>query len=204
MDKKELLKKLEQQGFSKQTLNAFAKVRREDFVSGVEKMYVYEDQPLSIGYAQTISQPSCIVTMLEMLDLKKSQKVLEIGSGCGYVLALLSEIVGKSGFVYGIERIKELAESSRENLKNYSNVYVYCGNGAGGLLEHAPLDRILISAVLKEIPEQLKHQLKNDGIIVAPIEIQGTQILTKFKKQKNKFEKKQGIEVRFVPFIEEN
>ena len=204
MDKKELLKKLEQQGFSKQTLNAFAKVRREDFVSGVEKMYVYEDQPLSIGYAQTISQPSCITTMLEMLDLKKSQKVLEIGSGCGYVLALLSEIVGKSGFVYGIERIKELAESSRRNLKNYSNVYVYCGNGTKGLLEHAPFDRILISAALKEIPEQLKHQLKDDGIIVAPIEIQVTQILTKFKKQKNKFEIKRGIEVRFVPFIEEN
>jgi len=128
MNKTQLLTSLKQKGFSKQILDTFSKIPRENFVSKQLEDRAYEDTPLKIGRGQTISQPYTIAMMLEMLELKKSQKVLEIGSGCGYVLALLSKIVGEDGQVFGIEVIKELAEKSKQNLKGYKNIKVYHGN----------------------------------------------------------------------------
>lgn len=214
MDKRQLFASLEKRGFSKQILDAFAKVPRENFVPKNLKERAYDDNALPIGYGQTISQPYTIAMMLELLQLQSSQKVLEIGSGSGYVLALLSELVGKQGKVFGIEIVKELAEISKENLKNYSNVKVYNMNGAQGLQEEDAtsirgikrsrrsalrgkstketagslvFDRILISAALEEIPKPILSQLKNNGIIVAPIGIFGIQqSLVAIKKTKNK------------------
>ena len=99
MNKTQLLNSLKQKGFSQQILNAFESVKREDFIPQELKSNAYEDIPLPIGKGQTISQPYTIAIMLSLLDLKKSQKVLEIGSGCGYVLALISKIVGDNGEV---------------------------------------------------------------------------------------------------------
>ncbi|GAH98217.1 unnamed protein product, partial [marine sediment metagenome] len=107
-------------------------------------------------------------TMLNLLDLKKAQKVLEIGSGCGYVLALMSKIIGNKGKVYGVEIVKELSEKSKENLKGYKNIKVYKRDGRKGLKEAAPFDRIIISAACKEIPKKILSQLKDKGIVVAP------------------------------------
>ena len=108
MNKQELLKRLKAFGFSKQILDAFSKVKREDFVFEKLEKETYEDTPLPIGHGQTISQPYTIAVMLSEIELKKGQKVLEVGSGSGYVLALISEIVREKGKVFGIEIISEL------------------------------------------------------------------------------------------------
>ena len=203
MNKQQLIFSLKQKGFSKNILNALSKVPRENFIPFQIRNYAYEDTALPIGNGQTISQPYTIAEMLGMLELKKGQKVLEIGSGCGYVLALLSEIVGEKGKVYGIEIIKELIENSKQNLQTYKNIEIYNKNGAEGLKEESPYDRIIISAAIKEIPKQLTRQLKNKGILVAPVENQESQTLTSFQKLNDKLEiKKQLPGFVFVKFID--
>jgi protein-L-isoaspartate(D-aspartate) O-methyltransferase len=202
MNKKELLQSLKQKGFSKEILDAFSKVKREDFVPENLKPCAHEDTALSIGKGQTISQPYTIAMMLSLLELKKSQKVLEAGSGCGYVLALISKIVGENGKVFGIEIIKELVEKSKKNLKDYKGIKVYNRDGALGLKEESPFDRILISAACKEIPKKLLSQLKNNGIIVAPVGSKYEQSLVAVKRVKNKFIVKKEIPgFIFVPFV---
>ena len=168
MNKIQLIKSLKEEGFSKEIINAFSKVRREEFLPDNMKLRAYDDTALPIGEGQTISQPYTIATMLSLLSFKKSEKVLEIGSGCGYVLALISEIVGTKGKVYGIEIIKSLANKSGINLQDYNNTEVYNKNGSDGLIEKSPFDRIIISAAIHEIPENIIGQLKNGGILVAP------------------------------------
>jgi len=201
MDKIQLLSSLKARGFSPQIISAFSKVKRENFIPEKIKQHAYEDTALPIGNGQTISQPCTIAMMFSLLELKKGQKVLEIGSGCGYVLALISEIIESNGEVFGIEIIKELAEASKKNLKNYKNIKVYNKNGAGGLKEKAPFDRILISAACEKIPKKLLYQLKNNGILVAPV---GSyeQSLVAVKRTKNKFITQKEIPgfifVRFV------
>ncbi len=198
-----LLESLKQKGFSKEILQVFSKVKREDFIPDKIKEYAYEDISLPIGDSQTISQPYTIAMMFSLLELKKGQKILEIGSGCGYVLALLSEIVGKKGEIYGVEIIKELAEKSKRNLKEYKNIKVYNKNGRFGLKEKVLFDRILISARSREIPEKLVSQLKNNGIIVAPLGNSYVQSLTSFKKIKGKLKLKKEIQgFVFVPLVE--
>lgn len=205
MNKQELLQSLEEKNFPKKILDAFLKVERENFVpKNIQKM-AYEDTALPIGHGQTISQPYTIAVMLSLLDLRKAQKILEIGSGCGYVLALLSKIVGKNGKVYGIEIVSELAKKSKENLIDYKNVRVYNKNGAEGLKEKAPFDRIIISAALREVPEKLMAQLKVGGIIVAPKGSRFEQELVAIqRKSESEFEIKKKIPgFIFVPFVEE-
>ena len=202
MNKTQLLKSLKQEGFSKDILNAFSRVKRESFISDNMKHLAYENNALPIGEGQAISQPYTIATMLALLSLKKSQKVLEIGSGCGYVLALISDIVGSKGKVYGIEIIKSLADKSRINLSEYGNVEVYHGNGSKGLIGKASFDKIIISAALEEIPKHLIQQLKDKGLIVAPIGSQYEQTLTSFQKVNDKLEVREEIPgFVFVPFV---
>ena len=199
MNKTKLLNSLKKQGFSKEILDAFSKVKRENFISKKLKPYAYDDRALSIGEGQTISQPYTIAMMLSLLDLKKDQRVLEIGSGCGYVLALISTITQSN--VYSIEIVKELAEKSKKNLKNY-NVKVYNKNGAEGLEEKAPYDRILISAGCEKVPKKVLLQLKNNGILVAPVGPRIEQSLTVIQRKKNKFIIKKEIPgFVFVPFV---
>ena len=202
MQKKELLSSLHQKGFSKKILDAFSKIAREKFIPEKLKSKAYEDTALLIGQGQTISQPSTIAMMFELLKLKKAQKVLEIGSGCGYVLALLSEIVGQSGKVFGIEIIKLLAEKSKENLRG-KNIKVFNKNGTDGLEEHALYNRILISAASKKIPDKILKQLKEKGILVAPVGPQYKQSLVAVQRKGNKFIVKKEIPgFVFVPFRE--
>lgn len=206
MNKKELLDSLREKGFSKAILDAFSNVNREDFMPRNVKTMAYEDTALPIGHGQTISQPYTIALMLSLLGLEKpqGQRVLEIGSGCGYVLALLSEIVGENGRVFGIEVVKELAEKSKENLADYGNVKVYNKNGADGLEEKAPFDGIIISAAIRDIPEKLMAQLKVGGIIVAPKGSRFEQEIIAIKrKSKTEFEIKKKLPgFIFVPFVE--
>ncbi len=203
MNKQQLLQSLKEKGFSKKILNAFSEVKREEFVPEDLKNRAYEDNALRIGEGQTISQPYTIATMLSLLDLKKAQKVLEIGSGCGYVLALISELIGKKGKVYGVEIIKSLAEKSIENLKEYETIKIYNKNGREGLEEAAPFDRILISAGCEKVPDKILNQLKDKGILVAPVGSRYEQSLAVIQRKDNKFRLKREIAgFIFVRFVE--
>jgi len=198
MDKRELLDRLRREGFSKKIIDAFEKVKREEFIPNGLKDYAYENEPLPIGYGQTISQPYTIAFMLNLLELRDNLKILEIGSGSGYVLALINEI-SKNSRIYGIERIKGLVDKSRRALREEKNIIIVCGDGSRGLRKHAPYDRILISASAKKMPEHLYSQLKDDGIIVASV---GNSIF-QIKKKKNKIEVREFPGFVFVPLIED-
>ena len=204
MDKIQLILSLKNKGFHERIINAFEKVKREDFVPENFKKLSYEDIALPITNEQTISQPSTIALALSLIKLKENQKVLEIGSGCGYVTALISEIVGERGKVYGVEIVKSLAEKSIQNLKEYNkynNITIYNRNGKIRA-EEAPFNRILISAALEEVPNEILEQLEENGLLVAPIGPGSMQTLTLIKRTKGKFAVEKEIPgfifVRFV------
>ncbi len=202
MNKEELLQSLKKQGFSEKIIQAFAKVPRENFIRDDLQKFAYEDIALPID-GETISQPSTIASMLSLLKIHENQKVMEIGSGCGYVLALISEIVGERGKVFGVEISRKLAEESGKILKSYKNILVFNKNGKYGLNEEAPFDRILISAALEKIPDMVLSQLKENGVIVAPIGDASMQVLTSMRKHENNFfvlERIPGF--IFVPFVD--
>lgn len=186
MDKDELIRDLKNKGFNEKIINAFEKVKREDFLPENFKKLAYEDIALPISRDQTMSQPSTIALAFSLLKLKENQKVLEIGSGCGYVLALISEIVGENGKVYGVEIVKNLAEKSIQDLKQYNNIIVYNRNGKIKA-EEAPFNRILISAALEKVPKEILEQLDENGILVAPIGPGSMQTLTLIRRTKDKF-----------------
>ena len=197
MQKEDLLRSLKNQGFSEKIIKAFEKVERKNFIPRKTKIYAYEDTALSIGYGQTISQPYTIAFMLSLLELGNKQKILEIGSGSGYVLALINEL-SKNSKIYGVERIKELAESSQKILKNKKNIQIIHGDGSKGLKKEAPFDKILVSAASDEIPQKLITQLKIGSVLVAPVRNSIIQV----KKFTNENKVKEFPGFVFVPLIE--
>ncbi|MEM3074398.1 MAG: protein-L-isoaspartate(D-aspartate) O-methyltransferase [Candidatus Pacearchaeota archaeon] len=200
MKKEKLIENLRKNKFSENIVKAFEKVPREKFVPKHWEEHAYEDTALSIGEGQTISQPYTIAFMLSLLELDKLEEkssVLEVGSGSGYVLALLRELT--KGEVYGIERIKALFKRSKDTLKN-ENIKIFCKDGTKGLKKFSPYDRILVSASGKEIPKALIEQLKIGGIIVIPI---GSSIF-QIKKTTSGFIKREFSGFVFVPLITGN
>ncbi len=182
-------------------LNVMSIVPRHEFVPEPYKKYAYEDTPLPIGYNQTISQPYIVAYMTELLDLKKEDKVLEIGTGSGYHAAIISHFVKE---VYTIEIIEELCQTAKQTLNKlkYKNIIVICGDGYKGYKEKAPYDKIILTAAPEEIPVPLIEQLKNNGIMIAPIgKKEDIQYLYKIKKIGNSIQKEIKIPVRFVPMI---
>jgi len=196
MNKNQLLKSLRLHSFSKEIIGAFKKVKRENFLPKDLKRYAYEDNALPLEKGATISQPYTIAFMLSLLELKKDQNILEIGSGSGYVLALISQII-KKGKIYGIEIIKSLAESSKKVLSKNKKIKILNKDGLYGLPKYALYDRILISAAAQEIPEHLYSQLKEDAIIVTPVKNSIFQI----KKHKNEITVKEFPGFIFVPLV---
>src|SRR3989344_560390 len=150
----------------KEIISAFQKVPRENFVLKEYKEQAYLDEPLPILKNQTISQPTTVAIMTQALAPKAGNKILEIGTGSGYQAAILSEIVGKKGKVYTIERIKGLFEFAKKNLKKHKNVVRIFGDGSKGYKEAAPFSRIIITAAANEIPNALFEQLKEKGILL--------------------------------------
>jgi len=201
MDKQQLLESLKYNGFHEKIINAFAKVKREDFIPEQYQNLAYEDIALPLEQVATISQPYTIAFMLNLLELQpnKNQKILEIGSGSGYVLALISEII-KKGKIYGIEIISSLANKSKKLLKRDKKITILNKDGSNGLPEKAPFDRILISASANEIPSHLYQQLKNNGILVAPVRDSIFQI----RKKNKKIEIKEFPGFVFVPLVRNN
>ena len=189
---------LKKEGFSDRILEAFEKVPREYFVPEEHKEKSYEDMPLPIAGGQTISQPYTVAFMLSLLGVEEGQKVLDVGSGSGYVLALLSKL-NKTGQIKGIEVIKELAEKSRDNLEGYKNVEVIQGNVLRDL-GNEEFDRIIVDAAFEEIPTDIiNNNLKFKGKMIVPVRNSIYEI-TK-ESGENKVKEYPGF--RFVPIIKE-
>ena len=146
----------------------FKSLDRSFFIDNEFKKYAYLDRPLPIGHEQTISQPSLVLEMTARLALDKTCRVLEIGTGSGYQTAFLAEF---SGEVYTVERIRELAESARKKLEHlgYTNICYRIDDGSAGWEEHAPYDRIIVTAAAEIIPETLINQLATGGIMIIPV-----------------------------------
>jgi len=200
MNKEELIKKLEDDGIKEEILKAIEKIDRRDFVLERNLNEAYEDHPLSIGYGQTISQPFTVAFMLQELELKKGDRVLEIGTGSGWNAALISCLVGEEGKVYGVEIVDELAERAKEKLKNYKNITVFNGDASHGLPEYASYDKIILTAAPKKLAKEFKEQLVNGGILLAPVG-EYTQKLIKLTKKGDKFIETEKGDFIFVPLV---
>ncbi len=186
----------------RKVLDAFQKVERENFISEHLEKEAYADVPLPIGYGQTISQPTTIALMTEALELKKGLKVLEVGTGSGYQAALIANIIGGKGKVITTEIIPQLAEFARANLKKAKimNVIVLEKDGSQGHKEEAPYDRIIVTAAAPEVPKHLLEQLKEKGILLAPVGDLYNQEMLKVRKLKNGKTKTENLgDFVFVP-----
>jgi protein-L-isoaspartate(D-aspartate) O-methyltransferase len=181
-------------------LAAMRKVPRHRFVPPELASRAYDDTPLPIGHGQTISQPYIVGYMSELLDVEPNHRVLEIGTGSGYQAAVLGELAGA---VYTIEIVPELAASASATLKslNYTNVHVRAGDGYAGWPEHAPFDRILVTAAPEQVPAPLVEQLAAGGRLVAPVGRQNAQWITVIEKTPTGVVERRTIPVRFVPFV---
>lgn len=157
-------------GASERVLDAMGRVPRERFVPGEVRDFAYEDMPLHIGHGQTISAPSMVAIMLDILDVREGNKVLDVGTGWGYHAAILS-LLARPGTVYSIERIPELTEKARQTLSElgFDNVKVITGDGSEGLPEYAPYDRINVAAATPKLPDTLVAELAEGGRMVVPV-----------------------------------
>jgi protein-L-isoaspartate(D-aspartate) O-methyltransferase len=160
----------------------------------------YQDRPLPIGYGQTISQPYIVALMTELLDVRQSDRVLEIGTGSGYQAAVLS---GLAKEVYTIEIVPELARDAASVLKrlSYSNVIPREGDGYRGWPEKALFERIILTAAPPEVPKALVDQLAVNGKLVAPEGVDEQKIVVMEKLPDGSLIRKQSIPVRFVPMV---
>lgn len=185
---------------SKAIIQAFEKVKREDFLPSHAEDSAYFNTAFPIGFGQTISQPLVVAFMLELLEPKKGEKILDIGSGSGWTTALLADLVGKRGRVIGLEIIPELKDFGKKNISKYElcNAKILLRDGTKGYNKEAPYDKILCSAEAAELPGTLKEQLKIGGRIVIPI---GTSICVLDKIGKADFLKKCYPGFAFVPLV---
>ncbi|MEK6934526.1 MAG: protein-L-isoaspartate(D-aspartate) O-methyltransferase [Nanoarchaeota archaeon] len=199
MQKQTLIKHWKQQNLiTDRYLEAFKKVKRENFVLKNYKRDAYEDIPLPIGFNATISQPSTVMIMTQALEPEINSKILEIGTGSGYQAALLSELSPK-GKIFTTEIIKELAEFAKSNLKNYKNIEVLNLDGSKGYKKEAPYDRIIITAAIPKIENFILEQLKDPGILLAPVGDKISQEMIKITKKDFQIKKENLGYFIFVP-----
>lgn len=193
---------IESRGVSNaRVLQAMRTVPRHEFVPEQLVDHAYEDRALPIEQNQSISQPYIVALMTELLDPRKSDRVLEIGTGTGYQAAVLSGLVRQ---VYTIELLDELATSARQRLRRlgYSNVEVRAGDGYAGWPEQAPFDKIIVTAAPESVPQALVNQLKPGGVMVIPAGSFGRQDLTVVEKdRKGTVRTRTVLPVQFVPMV---
>jgi protein-L-isoaspartate(D-aspartate) O-methyltransferase len=183
----------------KAVLQAMLTVPRHRFVEPPLAHLAYADNPLPISHDQTISQPYIVAYMTEAAKISPEDRVLEIGTGCGYQAAILGELAGE---VYTIEIIPELAELAHRTLKTlgYKNIHFKTSDGYWGWAEHAPYDAILVTAAPDHIPQPLIDQLAIEGRMVIPVGKRYQNIVVLTKKPKGVIEER-TIPVRFVPLL---
>lgn len=182
-------------------IKAFLQVPRHEFVSSLYRKQAYEDRPLPIEKDQTISQPSLVALMTELLHLKGREKVLEIGTGSGYQAAILSLLAKE---VHTIERIPALTKRAEKVCRKlgFNNIYFHVGDGSLGLPQHSPFDAIIVTAGAKEIPKPLLEQLKIGGRLVIPVgETLQSQKLKVINKKETGNTTYEVEPVAFVPLI---
>jgi protein-L-isoaspartate(D-aspartate) O-methyltransferase len=177
-------------------------VPREKFVPKELRNSAYDDRPLPIGYGQTISQPFIVAFMTEQLQPRKSQRVLENGTGSGYQAAVLSDLVAE---VYTIEIVRPLAQRAEALLRElgYKNVQVKAVDGYNGWPEHAPFDAIIVTAAPNHVPPPQVEQLREGGRMVIPVGESGSQELYLLEKQGGQIRQTTVIPVKFVPLTRE-
>lgn len=182
-------------------LDAFRKVPREEFVPLALRRSAYDDRPLEIGMGQTISQPWVVAIMLQALDLRPTDRLLEVGVGSGYAIAVASHLVSAC---YGIERVPELADGARERLVRlgYGAIAIRTGDGTLGWPEEAPFDAILVSAGGRDVPAALVTQLAPGGRMVIPVGGEHDQDLLRITRDASGEVSRRSLgPVRFVPLI---
>ena|SRR2546423_3432919 len=181
-------------------LASMLRVPRHEFVPERYRDRAYEDHPLPIGEGQTISQPYIVALMLEALELQPNDKVLEIGTGSGYLTALLAELAGQ---VFSMERHEQLAAEARDTLARlgYTNVRVLTGDGSRGFPDCAPYDAIIVSAAALEVPQPLFSQMRDGGRMIIPVGSSESQQLQLVRKEAGRPMITTREACRFVPLI---
>ena len=205
--KKELIAQLKKNGIkNEQVIEAISKVPREEFIPQNLKKYAYENRPLSIGYGQTISSPEIVAYMVQIANLTKESKVLEIGTGSGYQTAILSLLCNK---VFSIEIISELAESAKNILKKLgyytdkNNIEIQVGSGYLTKYKDSSFDAIIVTAAPPTIPEHLKKLLKINGRLIIPVGdgLYQQELLRITRHENDEFTEERLLDVKFVPMV---
>jgi protein-L-isoaspartate(D-aspartate) O-methyltransferase len=204
LERKKLVDSLRRRNYitRPEVISAMMRVPRHLFVPKGIIRYAYHDSPQQIGSGQTISAPHMVGIMAETLDLKPGQRVLEIGGGCGYHAAVVAEIVKPQGHVYSVELIEVLAKFARENIEKChleDMVTIVHGDGGLGLPDHAPYDRIYVTAASPEVPPPLLEQLKDRGKLLVPSGGRHFQTLLSWEKRGKKIIRKDYGGCVFVP-----
>jgi len=202
----DLILELKENGITdKGILTAIKKVPRELFVNEISNQWAYENKPLPVECGQTISQPYVVAYMIQCLKIKKSDKILEIGTGTGYQTAIISHLCQK---IYTIEIFNKLFQQAKTNINKLKikNVIYKLGNGVNGWEEKILFDAIIVSAVSKKIPPKLLNNLKIHGNLIIPKKypLENQKLILIKKTGKNSFDQKELLDVRFVPLLNNN
>ena len=196
-----LILKLRKLGITNhRVLSILEKIPREQFIDKRLSYKAYKNNALPIDCNQTISQPAVVAKMTELLEPKKSFNVLEIGTGSGYQTAILSKLFKR---IYSIERHKTLIEKAKKILSNLNinNIVFYYGDGMKGWPANFSFERIIITAVSKNLPRKIINQLADEGILILPLEYKNEQYITKVTKKNRKLYFKKYWRVQFVPLV---
>ena len=179
-------------------LAVMGSVLRHCFIPPDDLAWAYADGPLPIGYGQTISQPYVVALMTELLELEPTDRVLEVGCGCGYQAAVLGELAAE---VHTVELIPELARQAGQTLAGlgYTHIFVHTGDGSLGWPDAVPYHRILVAAAAPQVPQPLLDQLVEGGQLVIPVGSRSAQQLEVWKRTGQNFIRRTSLEVRFVP-----
>ena len=195
----------ERENLDERTIEAMLEVPRHEFVPDAKRDSAYRDRPLPIGEGQTISAPHMVAIMTDLLDLSPGDRVLEIGTGCGYHAAVTAAVVGAEN-VYSVEYHEPLAEQARETLAEvgYGAVSVRVGDGREGWPEHAPYDRAYLTCAASDFPQPVREQVRPDGVLLGPLEDGGQtfggQVLIRAEKRADgSLKRERHGHVRFVP-----
>ncbi len=205
----ELVDGLIRRGYAtkREVAEALRKVPREEFVPRSMMDEAYVDTPLPIGSGQTISAPHMVAMMADALDLRPGQKVLEVGGGSGYHAAVTAELVSPGGHVFTVERLPELVEFARDNITrtgHSDSVTVILSDGSVGLPSEAPFDRIFVACGAPAVPEPLKSQLKDGGLMLVPVGGRMYQDLVRIERRGERYISQDLGGCVFVPLVGEH